>query len=271
MLIFFVIFYNFFPTSLLLVLPCCPAMLLSHPTLHQPSLVTCFTHSKHQKITQKHNVRSPVPSLCIKSLLLNREPSSQAGWILLQALSRPTFDRGSIVSSSRAPRRIRKSSSHWRVSHPFRQHQQIRLLKRHQIHSRLSKRRKTHDTQVQIRRQGKRGEVRVLWFCVVSWNLRRRRRCWERGEKFISINIKIYTSILSIQKTRLISPSPPPPMIPPRGIKYNSDSVPASPQHLQTRINYTPEPQRRYFRPLDQWDLWRMWSAARLYPTSGLT
>lgn len=75
---------------------------------------------------------------------------------------------------------------------------------------------------------------------------------------------------------RLISPSPPPPMIPPRGIKYNSDSVPASPQHLQTRINYTPEPQRRYFRPLDQWELWRMWSLyrsshihSRLYPTSG--
>lgn len=210
------------------------------------------------------------PSLCIKSLLLNREPSSQAGWILLQASSRHTSVRASTVNSSRAPRRIRKSSSHWRVSHPFRQHQRIRLLKRHQIHLRPSKRRRIRDMRVQIHRRGKRGEVRVLWFCDVSWNLHRRRHCWERGENFISIINKIQISILSIQTTRLIPPSPPPPMIPPRGIKYNSDSVPASPQHLQTRINYTPEPQRRYFRPLDQWDLWRMWSAARLYPTSGL-
>lgn len=43
----------------------------------------------------------------------------------------------------------------------------------------------------------------------------------------------------------------PPPVLPARGNKYNSDSVPASPQHFHARINYTPEPQRRMFRQMD--------------------
>lgn len=41
-----------------------------------------------------------------------------------------------------------------------------------------------------------------------------------------------------------------PPLPPPR---RGSESVPGSPQHFRTRIHYTPEPQRRIYRTIDQW------------------
>ncbi|XP_043071929.1 dual specificity mitogen-activated protein kinase kinase hemipterous [Drosophila grimshawi] len=46
---------------------------------------------------------------------------------------------------------------------------------------------------------------------------------------------------------RYVSASPPLP--PPR---RGSESVPGSPQHFRTRIHYTPEPQRRIYRTIDQ-------------------
>ncbi|GAB0092978.1 dual specificity mitogen-activated protein kinase kinase hemipterous [Sergentomyia squamirostris] len=46
---------------------------------------------------------------------------------------------------------------------------------------------------------------------------------------------------------RYLSSSPPVP--PPR---RGSESVPGSPQHFRTRIHYTPEPQRRFYRHIDQ-------------------
>ncbi|KAJ6636226.1 Dual specificity mitogen-activated protein kinase kinase hemipterous [Pseudolycoriella hygida] len=45
---------------------------------------------------------------------------------------------------------------------------------------------------------------------------------------------------------RLTSSSPP---LPPR---RSSESVPGSPQHFRTKIHYTPEPQRRMYRSIDQ-------------------
>lgn len=62
------------------------------------------------------------------------------------------------------------------------------------------------------------------------------------------ISLKFY----KLENYRFMSASPPPPLIPPRNRLY-SDSVPGSPQHLHTRINYTPEPQRRIYRQLDPW------------------
>lgn len=47
---------------------------------------------------------------------------------------------------------------------------------------------------------------------------------------------------------RFVNASPPLP--PPR---RGSESVPGSPQHFRTRIHYTPEPQRRIYRTIDQW------------------
>lgn len=47
---------------------------------------------------------------------------------------------------------------------------------------------------------------------------------------------------------RLITSSPPPLPPPRRGC----DSVPGSPQHFRTRLHYTPEPQRRIYRSIDQ-------------------
>ncbi|XP_037036933.1 dual specificity mitogen-activated protein kinase kinase hemipterous-like isoform X1 [Bradysia coprophila] len=49
-----------------------------------------------------------------------------------------------------------------------------------------------------------------------------------------------------IPARRLTSPSPP---LPPR---RGSESVPGSPQHFRTKIHYTPEPQRRIYRTVDQ-------------------
>lgn len=46
---------------------------------------------------------------------------------------------------------------------------------------------------------------------------------------------------------RFVNASPPLP--PPR---RGSESVPGSPQHFRTRIHYTPEPQRRVYRTIDQ-------------------
>lgn len=45
---------------------------------------------------------------------------------------------------------------------------------------------------------------------------------------------------------RYISSSPP---LPPR---RGSESLPGSPQQIRARINYTPEPHRRIYRPMDQ-------------------
>uniref|UniRef100_A0A1B0CBF3 Uncharacterized protein n=1 Tax=Lutzomyia longipalpis TaxID=7200 RepID=A0A1B0CBF3_LUTLO len=50
-----------------------------------------------------------------------------------------------------------------------------------------------------------------------------------------------------IMSRRYLSSSPPVP--PPR---RGSESVPGSPQHFRTRIHYTPEPQRRFYRHIDQ-------------------
>lgn len=50
-----------------------------------------------------------------------------------------------------------------------------------------------------------------------------------------------------LMQRRYITGSPPLP--PPR---RGSESVPGSPQHLRTRIHYTPEPQRRIYRTIDQ-------------------
>ncbi|XP_059610293.1 dual specificity mitogen-activated protein kinase kinase hemipterous-like isoform X2 [Phlebotomus argentipes] len=50
-----------------------------------------------------------------------------------------------------------------------------------------------------------------------------------------------------IMPRRYLSSSPPVP--PPR---RGSESVPGSPQHFRTRIHYTPEPQRRFYRHIDQ-------------------
>lgn len=52
--------------------------------------------------------------------------------------------------------------------------------------------------------------------------------------------------INSISSIRLTSSSPP---LPPR---RGSESVPGSPQHFRTKIHYTPEPQRRIYRTVDQ-------------------
>lgn len=53
---------------------------------------------------------------------------------------------------------------------------------------------------------------------------------------------------VSISLSRFVNASPPLP--PPR---RGSESVPGSPQHFRTRIHYTPEPQRRIYRTIDQW------------------
>uniref|UniRef100_T1GVK0 Uncharacterized protein n=1 Tax=Megaselia scalaris TaxID=36166 RepID=T1GVK0_MEGSC len=34
--------------------------------------------------------------------------------------------------------------------------------------------------------------------------------------------------------------------------RRGSESMPGSPQHFRTRIHYTPEPQRRVYRSIDQ-------------------
>lgn len=47
---------------------------------------------------------------------------------------------------------------------------------------------------------------------------------------------------------RFTSASPSPPLPPRRG----SESVPGSPQHIRTRMHYTPEPHRRPYRTIDQ-------------------
>ncbi|EAT45352.1 AAEL003359-PA, partial [Aedes aegypti] len=47
---------------------------------------------------------------------------------------------------------------------------------------------------------------------------------------------------------RFTSASPSPPLPPRRG----SESVPGSPQHIRTRLHYTPEPHRRPYRTIDQ-------------------
>lgn len=46
---------------------------------------------------------------------------------------------------------------------------------------------------------------------------------------------------------RLINASPPLPLA-----RRGSESVPGSPQHFRTRVHYTPEPQRRIYRTIDQ-------------------
>lgn len=51
-----------------------------------------------------------------------------------------------------------------------------------------------------------------------------------------------------IMNQRFTSASPSPPLPPRRG----SESVPGSPQHIRTRIHYTPEPHRRPYRTIDQ-------------------
>ncbi|XP_038116435.1 dual specificity mitogen-activated protein kinase kinase hemipterous isoform X1 [Culex quinquefasciatus] len=51
-----------------------------------------------------------------------------------------------------------------------------------------------------------------------------------------------------ILNQRFTSASPSPPLPPRRG----SESVPGSPQHIRTRIHYTPEPHRRPYRTIDQ-------------------
>ncbi|XP_058446163.1 dual specificity mitogen-activated protein kinase kinase hemipterous-like [Malaya genurostris] len=51
-----------------------------------------------------------------------------------------------------------------------------------------------------------------------------------------------------ILNQRYTSASPSPPLPPRRG----SESVPGSPQHIRTRIHYTPEPHRRPYRTIDQ-------------------
>ncbi|XP_055632258.1 dual specificity mitogen-activated protein kinase kinase hemipterous-like [Toxorhynchites rutilus septentrionalis] len=51
-----------------------------------------------------------------------------------------------------------------------------------------------------------------------------------------------------ILNQRFTSTSPSPPLPPRRG----SESVPGSPQHIRTRIHYTPEPHRRPYRTVDQ-------------------
>ncbi|XP_055608033.1 dual specificity mitogen-activated protein kinase kinase hemipterous-like isoform X2 [Uranotaenia lowii] len=51
-----------------------------------------------------------------------------------------------------------------------------------------------------------------------------------------------------ILNQRFTSASPSPPLPPRRG----SESVPGSPQHIRTRLHYTPEPHRRPYRTIDQ-------------------
>lgn len=72
-------------------------------------------------------------------------------------------------------------------------------------------------------------------------------RRWIYRIKYLNIEC-FFNNFVWLSRFRYISASPPLP--PPR---KSSESVPNSPQQLRARIHYTPEPQRRIYRTIDQW------------------
>ncbi|XP_015518260.2 dual specificity mitogen-activated protein kinase kinase 7 isoform X1 [Neodiprion lecontei] len=65
---------------------------------------------------------------------------------------------------------------------------------------------------------------------------------FNRGESPLALRRNITDPASPSFSRRYVSPSPPQP--PPRRLS-ESNSVPGSPQHMRTRLHYTPEPQRR--------------------------